>query len=178
MRLTHPIATMTVTLSLAAALGLAGCATNATTDTAATEETTTEEQLDETTKGQAGAASSATDYEYDVDLGTSELYTESSREAAVNAIMADFNQWVGCTMLNIRYVSDQTSTDALSYCNELRKEGTAPYTGAIVFKTDFKSPNAEIAKGTAWEPDTVYSDYEWYLAHTNNGAWEVVTCGY
>lgn len=184
MRLAHPIATVTATLSLAAVLGLAGCGAPATTTDAAatdeinTEESATEEQLDEVTKGQPGTMSHEADYEYDVDLGTSELYTEAARETAVNALMADFNQWVGCTMLSVRYTSDEASTDALAYCNELRDEGSTPYTGAIVFKTDFRSPSAELAKGTAWEPDFVYRDYEWYLAHTNNGPWEVVTCGY
>lgn len=179
MRLTHHLTTITATLSLAAALGLAGCGTSATTaESATTDEIATEEQLDETTKGQAGTMPYVTDYEYDVDLGTSEIYTEAARQAAVNALMADFNQWVGCTMLSVRYVSDQASTDSLAYCNELRDEGSKPYTGAIVFKTDFMSPNAELAKGTAWEPDFEYKDYEWYLAHTNNGPWEVVTCGY
>ena len=182
MRISHPIVTTAATLSLAAALGLAGCgATGTSTDTATTDETTTQEtttdeQLDEVTKGQPGTASDAADYT--VSLGTSELYTEAAREAAVNAIMAEFNQWTGCTMLSVRYESDQASTDALAYCNELRDEGSTPYTGAIVFKTDFKSPNAELAEGTAWEPDTVYKDYEWYLAHTNSGPWEVVTYGY
>lgn len=179
MRIAHPLATVTATLSLAAALGLAGCgASPSATETATTDEIATEEQLDETTKGQAGTMPYVTDYEYDVDLGTSELYTEAARETAVKAIMADFNQWTGCTMLSVRYESDQASADSLAYCNELRAEGSTPYTGAIVFKTDFKSPNAELAKGTAWEPDTVYKDYEWYLAHTNNGPWEVVTYGY
>ena len=42
------------------------------------------------------------------------------------------------------------------------------------FLTDFYSAAAH----DAWEADTEYNDYQWWLARTDGGDWEVVSRGY
>jgi D-alanyl-D-alanine carboxypeptidase len=61
--------------------------------------------------------------------------------------------------------------------NEL-KEGQN-YTQCIEFITDFHSPvEDEEVKDTAWEKDKEYTDYQWWLARTDGGEWELLTWGY
>ena len=119
-----------------------------------------------------------TEASYTVDYGTSELYTQEDMDAAINVIMAEFGSWKGCTMQKIAYAGDEESTNNLAYCNELREAGTPEIAEAIVFKTDFHSPSAEEAEGTAWEPDTDYKDYSWILGRTMGESWQLLTWGY
>ena len=43
----------------------------------------------------------------------------------------------------------------------------------------FHSPTEEAdLKDTAWEPDKEYKDYQWFLARTKDGGWDVVSYGY
>jgi len=32
--------------------------------------------------------------------------------------------------------------------------------------------------GGAWEPDYEYSDWQWWLARTDGGEWQLITWGY
>ena len=45
----------------------------------------------------------------------------------------------------------------------------------IEFLTDFHSP---VEGGGAWEPDTEYTDYQWWLAREADGGWELLSWGY
>ncbi|MDO4797065.1 MAG: M15 family metallopeptidase [Coriobacteriales bacterium] len=116
--------------------------------------------------------------DYEVDYGTSEVYTHDDIDAAVKAVMAEFGTWKGCTMKKVAYTNDQTCKDNLEYANSLRKEGTPEFTQAMVLTSDFHSPSAEEAQGTAWEPDTDYKDYTWTLGRTDGGEWQLLTWGY
>ena len=48
-------------------------------------------------------------------------------------------------------------------------------TACIEFPSDFRSP---VAGGGAWEPDTEYSNRQWWLARTEGGTWALITRGY
>ncbi|MBQ3400092.1 MAG: hypothetical protein IJG61_01660 [Lachnospiraceae bacterium] len=49
------------------------------------------------------------------------------------------------------------------------------YMEVIEFLTDFHTP----AEGSmAFNPDEDYTDYQWWLARTERGAWELMTWGY
>lgn len=113
-----------------------------------------------------------------VDYGSSEIYTQEDIDAAIDVIMAEFGQWTGATMKRIVLADDDLCLADLAYCNSLREEGTPEFTQAIVFMTDFHSPSAEQAQGTAWNPDTDYDGYTWHLARTDGGAWQLLTWGY
>ncbi len=118
---------------------------------------------------------------YEIDYGTSEIYTQADIDAAISTVMAEFDKWTGCTMKRIAYAGDQTSQENIAYANELREAQTpdAPeYNQVIVLISDYHSPSAEQAEGTAWEPDHDYNDYSWILARTDSGAWQLLTWGY
>lgn len=113
-----------------------------------------------------------------IDYGKSELYTQEDMDAAIEKIQAEFSGWTGCEMHNIRYISDDcNSGENIKWVNEL-KEGQN-YTQCIQFNSDFHSPvKEEDLKDTAWEADQEYKDYQWTLARTDGGDWELLTWGY
>jgi len=45
----------------------------------------------------------------------------------------------------------------------------------IEFLSDYHSPVDAVG---AWEPDTEYTDWQWWLARTEGGEWELMTSGY
>lgn len=116
----------------------------------------------------------------EVDYGTSDLYVESDIDSTIDVILAEFGGWNGCVMTRFAYAGDDAcGTDELAYVNSLRDEGTDEFGQAIVIVTDFRSPSAKQAEGTAWEPDTDYEGYTWHLGRTDaEGAWNLMTWGY
>lgn len=124
----------------------------------------------------ADTAAAAADFE--LDYGTSELYTKDDIDAAVDAIMAEFNTWKGAQMKKLAFTDDATCEDNVAYVNELRDEGADEFDQAIVFTSTFHSPSAKDAENTAWNPDTDYEGWTWFLARTDGGEWELLTWGY
>ena len=114
----------------------------------------------------------------DIDYGTSEIYSKEDMDAAIDLIMNEFNGWKGCEMHSIRYASDNfNSKENIKWVKELG-EGKE-YTECIQFLTDFHSPtDAKDLAQTAWEPDQEYKDYQWILARTEGGNWELLNWGY
>ena len=111
----------------------------------------------------------------DKDIG-SDVYTEAEMDAAVDAIMAEsFWDEMHARVLDIHYIGDEQSENYLASV-----QGRFPdsgYTECAVFNTDFRS--AFLAKNAApLAPREVYTDYQWVLARTDGGSWEVVTSGY
>lgn len=72
--------------------------------------------------------------------------------------MAEFGNRADCAMTSVYYDGDQTSKDSFACVNELKKERREPFADAIVFKTDFRSPSAELLEGTACEPATHHTE--------------------
>ena len=106
-------------------------------------------------------------------VGTSDLYTVSDMDEAIALINAEFSTWTGCEMHSLRYAGDECATaENLAWMNEL---GEKEYTQVIEFLSDFHSP---VEGGSAWEPDTEYKDWQWWLARTEDGNWELLTWGY
>ena len=126
----------------------------------------------------AAAANAAAATGFEKDYGTSELYTQADMDAAIDAIMAEFGTWKGAEMKRIAFTDDKTCTGNVSYANELRKDGQPEFDQAIVFTSDFHSPSGEDAKETAWEPDSDYNGWSWYLGRANGGDWYLLTWGY
>ena len=112
------------------------------------------------------------------DYGTSEIYTKEDMDSALEMVQQEFTSWKGCEMHAIRYAGDEcNSEENIKWMNEL-KEGQN-YTQCIEFITDFHSPvEDEEVKDTAWEKDKEYTDYQWWLARTDGGDWELLTWGY
>ena len=109
-----------------------------------------------------------------IDFGDSELYTQAELEDAAEKIRAYFADWEGCELHSIRYAGDESCTEEnLKWMNDLSKD--ASYTQVAEFLMDFHSPVEQIG---AWEADTEYTDYQWWLARSADGSWDIVTYGY
>jgi D-alanyl-D-alanine carboxypeptidase len=116
----------------------------------------------------------------EVDYGTSDVYEDSDIDSALDTIMAEFSTWNGCVMNRLAYAGDDAcGTDEVEYANSLREDGADEFKQAIVFVTDFHTPDAKQVEGTAWEPDTDYNDYTWHLGRVDaEGGWTLLTWGY
>ena len=109
-----------------------------------------------------------------VDYGTSALYTQQERKDAVSVLRTEFDTWPGCALHSVRYAGDACSTpENLEWMKSLGDGKN--YAACIEFLTDFHSP-AE--NSDALDPDAEYRDYQWWLARTFGGDWELLTCGY
>ena len=109
-----------------------------------------------------------------IDYGTTGIYTRDDMDAAIEAVKAAFADFKGCGLHALRYADDTcSSAENLAWMNSLGKHG--PYAQCICFNSDFRSPKNG---GGAWTPDTEYTDWDWWLARTEGGAWEVLTGGY
>ena len=110
-----------------------------------------------------------------IDYGTSEIYTEDELKDAVIQIKCKFAFWGDVDLKSIRYAGDEKATDEmLAKMNEINPDGK--YTQVAEFLMDFHTPK-EIEELT-FNPDADYTDYQWWLARTADGGWEIVTFGY
>ncbi len=109
-----------------------------------------------------------------IDYGKSSIYETEDMDKAIKLIKKEFNSWDGCEMHSISYAGDENVTkENIKSINE--KEDSNKYTQCIVFKSNFHSPK----KATeGWEADMEYTDWEWWLARSNNGNWKLVNWGY
>jgi D-alanyl-D-alanine carboxypeptidase len=116
--------------------------------------------------------------EFSDEIAASELFKYSEISDAMDKVMAEFDTWKGCEFGELRFPGDEASNEEnLAWINEI-SDG-AGYTQCMKLLMDFRSPSSEEdLKGTAWEPDTEYKDYEWWLARTDGGEWTIVTFGY
>ena len=115
------------------------------------------------------------DPELTIDYGTSELYTRTELDEAIVQIKCKFASFAGCELHALRYAGDACNNkENLDWLNSLENEGA--YTQVIEFLSDFHSP---VEDGpNAWERDTEYTDYQWWLARTEEGGWQLLTWGY
>ena len=103
----------------------------------------------------------------------SELYEQADMDAAIILINAEFSQWKGCEMNSLTYAGDEADTEEnRAWLSDLNGKD---YTHVMEFLSSFHSP---VEGGGAWEADTDYNDYQWWLARTEDGGWELVTWGY
>lgn len=113
--------------------------------------------------------------EVDIDYGESDLYSKADMDAAIALIQDEFNTWEGCELHSIRYISDEcNSAENIAWMNDLGYAGTE-VTQCIEFESDFHSPKNG---GGGWEPDMEYMNWQWWLARTDDGEWNLITWGY
>ncbi|MDO4807711.1 MAG: M15 family metallopeptidase [Coriobacteriales bacterium] len=118
-----------------------------------------------------------------VDYGTPSLYSDYAIDSTVDVILREFETWDGCHMTRFAYAGDDAcGEDELAYVNELRASNEPEleeFGQAIVMVTDFRSPSAKKAQGSAWEPDTDYKDYTWHLGRKDDDdQWHIMSYGY
>lgn len=110
-----------------------------------------------------------------VDYGTSDIYTEDELREAVIQIKCKFAFWGDVDLKSIRYAGDEAVTEEnLEWLNQLSDNSNI--TQAAEFLMDFNTP--EDTGELTFSPDADYMDYQWWLARTADGGWEIVTFGY
>ena len=120
----------------------------------------------------AGKAAPEVSYDY----GNSSIYTREELEAAAVQAKCEFATFAGCELHSLRYAGDEFNTpENLAWMNSL-DEGKN-YTQVCKFLADFHSPVAN-DQPTAWNLDTEYTDYQWWLARTDDGDWQLLSFGY
>lgn len=113
-----------------------------------------------------------------IDYGSSEIYSREDMDEAIELIVKEFDTWRGCELHSIAYGSDEAcNADNLAWMNELGAAGGAgeTFTQCIEFTSDFHSPKNG---GGAWNPDQEYTGWQWWLARTEDGPWQLMTWGY
>lgn len=119
-----------------------------------------------------GTASSAP---VTIDYGNSEIYTEEELKEAVIQIKCKFAFWEGCELHSITYAGDEAFTD--ENLEWLRQNGeNNDFTQVAEFLMDFHSP--EDVGELTFNSDQEYTGYQWWLARTADGGWEIVDWGY
>ena len=109
-----------------------------------------------------------------IDYGTSKLFPEEEMDEAIALILEEFDNWEGCEMHVISYAGDEcNSAENVAWMNSLG-DGHE-FTQCIEFVSEFHSP---VEGGGAWEADTEYTDWQWWLARPESGSWELMTWGY
>ena len=112
---------------------------------------------------------------YEVDYGTSDVYSDEDLESAVSTIMDTFNnEWeIKCEMQKLAYLWDEKAAEELDYCKELDSE----IEECVVFTSDFHIPDTDAQMAGAFEPDTDMSGWTWYLGRSNKWEWKILTNG-
>ncbi len=114
---------------------------------------------------------------FKVTYGASCRFSAPDFDSAIDAFMAEFDGWKGCTMNAVTYAGDEASDKDLDYANSLRDKSTPEFDTAIVIKSDFRTSSAEQLEGMTLEPEMNYKDYEWHLGRTGLGDWKLVGWG-
>ena len=116
------------------------------------------------------------DDDLDLIISTQEdLYTKEEMDAAVAAIRAEFDTWDGCELRALRYAGDESaSQENLDWMNELRKDGEV-FTQCIEFLSDFHTSSEA---NSDLEADQEYQNWQWWLARSEGGDWQLMTWGY
>ncbi len=115
-----------------------------------------------------------TDNTFSVNYNNSKAYTTKEIDDAIKVIRAEFDTWEGCTLHSITYIGDKENANQRDRI--INNMGGGEFDEFIVFTSSFLSP--ENVEGTAWNPNTEYTDWYWYLGRNINGEWNIITWGY
>ncbi len=95
------------------------------------------------------------------------------KEAAIQ-VKCRFAAFDGCEMKSLRYAGDACNTEEnIKWLNEMDEDNE--YVQVVEFLSDFHV--TEDAK-TTFNPGQDYTDYQWWLARTEDGGWQLLTWGY
>ena len=113
-----------------------------------------------------------------IDYGHSEIFSQEDMDTAIQLIKEEFSKWDGCKLHKIAYSADEEcNADNISWMNNLEAANDAKetFTQCIMFTSEFHSPKKG---GGAWNPDQEYTDWQWWLARSDGGQWNLITWGY
>ena len=99
-------------------------------------------------------------------------------DEAIELIKKEFSTWDRCELHSISYSTDDACSESnIAWMNEMEKATDADetFTQCIMFKSDFHSP---LHGGSGFNPDEEYTDWQWWLARSEDGQWKLMTYGY
>lgn len=109
--------------------------------------------------------------EVSIDYGNSTLYSREELDEAIVQIKCKFAGF-GSELHSISYAGDDVNTaENIAWLNSL-DEGKN-YTQICEFRCDFLSGDNGVLN-----PYEEYKDYQWWLARTEDGGWQLLTWGY
>lgn len=109
-----------------------------------------------------------------IDYGKSEVYSQLDMDLAIDVIKSEFRSWDGCILDSITYLGDKTASEQIDYCNEIADAKT--YDECIVFTSVYHT--SQFINDPVLEAGETIEGWDWYLARTNGGEWDLVTYGY
>ncbi len=107
-----------------------------------------------------------------IDFGNTELYTEQDMNEAIAIIKNHFEESELGKLYSIQYAGDEKCAKELEYCNSSAKDGKI-YTQCIVFQSVYRTK----LYGEVVQDNFTRYDMDWILARTENGEWNLITCG-
>ena len=114
-----------------------------------------------------------------IDYGNSNVYSKEDMDYSIKLIKKEFNSsFRGSKLNSITYVSDSAcGEDELKWLNGLAEDNGSRehFTECMLFLSDFHSPKN--GRGDL-EADYEYTDWQWWLARSENGKWKLVTNGW
>ncbi len=114
------------------------------------------------------------DPELTIDYGASTLYTKEELAEAAVQIKCKFASFPGADLLELTYAGDEcNSEENIQWMNEL--DPGNDYVQVAEFLTNFTT--REDAEGVL-EPNAEYTDYQWWLARSEDGGWQLLSWGY
>ncbi len=117
-----------------------------------------------------------------IDYGNSKIFSQAEMDFCIAKIKSDYKD-NGAKILNIRYAGDEyNSHENRKYLNSLADSRgfKKKFSKCMVFLIDYRTPPAsDDGKFFAWEPDTVYKDWQyWFGFYKPDGEWKYLTSGY
>ena len=116
-----------------------------------------------------------------IDYGESKIYSQADMDESIALIQEQFAKWTGCEMYNLRYAGDEcNSEENIKWMNELieARGYKDKCTHCIEFFSDFYVSKDAQKYNLTFNPDSEYKDWQWWLARTDKGEWELLTWGY
>ena len=116
-----------------------------------------------------------------IDYGTSKIYSQADMDESISLIKEQFAKWQGCELYSIRYAGDECNNEEnIKWLNELieargYKDNCVK---CIEFISDFYVSKDAEKYNLALNPDFEYKNWQWWLALTEKGEWELLTWGY
>lgn len=114
-----------------------------------------------------------------VDYGNSNVYSKEDMDYAIKLIKKKFNSsFRGSKLNSITYLSDdKCGEDELKLLNVLSEDNGSKehFTECMLLLSDFHSPKD--GRGDL-EADYEYTNWQWWLARSENGKWKLVTNGW
>lgn len=108
-----------------------------------------------------------------IDLGESEIYSQKDLNSTAEMILSEIGSWNSVKRVyTISYCGDDYSVNQLDYCNSLSDKN---FTHCVVFESSFRTSSSSGSGG--FNPNSCY-EWEWWLAKTDDGEWELLTWGY